>query len=368
MIRLFLFGTLQHPPLIEAVIGDISHIQFRAARVLDFAVHAVSEGPFPTIVAHPGSSSPGMVAEGITDADLERMDFYEQAFGYDLVEVQLADGRGALAYLPTPGRWTSNGPWSLEEWVRDWGALSVISAREVMGYKGQKSPCEIAQMFPMIRARAWSRLNAAHSRHGADTFAGRVVIAKQRRAYAEYFALDEFDLSHERFDGSMTPVLKRGVFLAPDAALVLPYDPLRDRVLLVEQMRMGPLARGDRALWQLEPIAGRLDPGEDPRDTARREAIEETGLRIGELHAVGESYGSPGNSSEYHYSYVGIADLPDETAGLGGLEAEDEDIRSRVMGFDDLLARCDAQEIANSPLVLITYWLARHRARLRTSP
>ncbi|MCB2157335.1 MAG: NUDIX domain-containing protein, partial [Rhodobacteraceae bacterium] len=47
---------------------------------------------------------------------------------------------------------------------------------------------------------------------------------------------------------------------------------MRDRVLLIEQFRMGPYARGDAEPWLIEAIAGRVDPGETPEDAARREA------------------------------------------------------------------------------------------------
>ncbi|MDW3221640.1 MAG: NUDIX domain-containing protein [Paracoccaceae bacterium] len=367
MTSLFFFGTMQHRALFDAVAGDCSHIRLSPAELADYSVQAVLEGPFPTLVAKQGTTAPGLLAEGVTDAELARLDYYEGAFGYVLRDVVLADGRAARVYMAQQDLWTANGAWSLALWAEDWGPLSVLAADEVMGYMGQKPPEDIAQMFPMIRARAWSTLNAAQGGSAQDRFRGRVDITERRRMYAEYFALDEFDLSHERFDGSMTPQLMRAVFVAADAAHVLPYDPVRDRVLVIEQMRLGPLARGDAALWQLEPIAGRLDPGETPQEAVRREAIEETGVSIGALHAVGETYSSPGNSTEFHYTYVGIADLPDDAGGVGGLDAEEEDIRSHVMDFDTLMAQCDTQRIVNAPLVLIAYWLARHRDRLRAS-
>ena len=367
MTPLFFFGTLRHPALIAAVIGETDHITLSEAVLPDHATLSVAEGPFPMIVPEAGAGAEGVLAEGMTAADLARLDYYEKAFDYTLTEVTLADGRTARAYMPPPGRWTTQGPWSLQAWARDWGELSVTAAREVMSYRGQKPPEEIAGMFPMIRARAWSRLNAVASRHGDGTLKGRIDIAAQRRAYANYFALDEYDLQHERFDGQMTRPATRAVFLAADAALVLPYDPVRDRVMVVEQMRVGPMARGDGACWQYEPIAGRLDPGEAAEEAVRREAQEEAGLVLGALYPVAESYASPGNSSEFYYSFLGLADLPDESAGTGGLEAENEDIRSRLMSFDALMTLCDDQQIANTPLVMIAYWLARHRDRLRSA-
>ncbi len=368
MLRnLFFYGTLRHVPLLEIVLGsDSAALDITPAVLPDHAVAAVGEGPFPTIAHQTGAQAEGVLVRGLGADDLARLDFYDGVFASDLMPVTLADGQAAEVYFPQPGLWAPKGAWSLSAWEADWAALSCLAAREVMSYRDSRSRQEVAAMFSMIRARAGSALNAARSHHGAGTLSGRVEIHQRRRSYAHYFALDDMAVSHERFDGTMSDALDRAVFIAADAAILLPYDPVRDRVLLVEQFRMGPLARGDRAVWQLEPIAGRLDPGEDPEATARREAEEEAGLHLGGVEKVAEVYASPGNSTEFYYIFVGLADLPDEATGIGGLETEQEDIRSHLLGFDELMTLVETLGACNAPLVLASLWLARHRERLRS--
>ena len=365
MAPLFLFGSLQHGPLLEAVIGRTDHLKQTPAQVCGFVVEKVAEGPFPMIVQKPGARANGLLLEGLSQQDMASLDFYEGAFEYTRSEVTLADGRAAQAYFPKQERWTPGGLWSLEDWAHDWGALSVLAAREAMTYRGTKSAVEVGEMFPMIRARAWSYMNARKSCHDMLTLTGHVEVSEKYRPYANYFAVDEYHLRFDTFDGEQSDEVMRAVFLSPDAALVLPYDPHRDRVMVVEQMRMGPLARGDRYMWQLEPIAGRLDPGETPETAARREALEEAGLVLGELETIAETYCSPGNSSEFHYIFLGLTDLPDTAAGNGGVEAEHEDIRAHLIDFEQLMRMCETAKIVNGPLFAASYWLAHHRNRLR---
>ncbi|TMV62626.1 NUDIX domain-containing protein, partial [Thioclava sp. BHET1] len=148
---------------------------------------------------------------------------------------------------------------------------------------------------------------------------------------------------------------------------VLPYDPRRDRVALIEQFRPGPYARGDAQPWKLEAIAGRVDPGETPEQTVLREAEEEAGLRLGQLWKVAGYYSSPGASAEYVTSFIGEADLPDGLARIGGLAEEEEDIRLHILSFDALMSLVESGEAEIAPLLISIGWLAANRARLRAT-
>jgi nudix-type nucleoside diphosphatase (YffH/AdpP family) len=365
--NLFFYGTLRHVPLLETVLGEsASEIDFTPMALPDFKVSAVAEGPFPMIEQSPGDEAPGLLVRGLTEAQIARLDYYEGGFAYDLVLAPLGDGQEAEVYLPQPGLWTPDGPWDLEQWAETWGALSCHAAWEVMQLMGRQSREEVAKIFSRIRARAQAQVNAASARHGEGVTQGRIELAERQRIHAGFYALDHLRLAFERFDGSLSEQVDRLVFIGSDAAIVLPYDPRRDRVLLIEQIRMGPLARGDGGLWMLEPIAGNVDPGEHPETTARREALEEAGLKIDRLEPIAEVYASPGNATEFFYIYLAPTDLPDEITGLGGEESEHEDIRSRLVPFEELIAMADRMAFGNAPLVLAVNWLARHRDRLRS--
>ena len=224
----------------------------------------------------------------------------------------------------------------------------------------------VARLGPMaVRAASRARAQAApvEVRHAAS--ASDVVVTDLRQPYAHFFALEEYDVAWRRFDGSMSESVTRAAFISGDAVTVLPYDPVRDRVLVVEQFRAGPMARGDTQPWQLEAIAGRIDPGETPEHAARREAEEEAGLKLTRLEEVARYYTSPGAVSEFLYSYVAVTDLPDGVAGVFGVATEAEDICGHLITLDHLLDLVTTGEIQNAPLILTAFWLQREKVRLQ---
>ena len=246
------------------------------------------------------------------------------------------------------------------------GPEAEALAQAVMSGFGQVPAAAMRRRLGSVRVAVASRMRAAEAApRGLRIGTGEVEVLARCHGHAGFFGLEILTLSHRRFDGAMSEDITREVFVSGDAVTVLPYDPVRDRVLVIEQFRVGPLGRGDRLPWQLEAIAGRIDPGETPDTAARREAVEEAGLILGALEKVAEYYPSPGAVAEYLYSFVALCDLPDGVAGVFGAEEEDEDIKGHVLSFDQLLAVMAAGEIGNSPLLLTVLWLQRERARLR---
>src|SRR4051794_21893371 len=103
-----------------------------------------------------------------------------------------------------------------------------------------------------------------------------IEVMSRTEPYAGFLRIERYQLRHRLFAGGWTPPLAREVCVRGAASGVLPYDPERDAVVLVEQFRMGPFAAG-KAPWMMEIVAGVMDDGETPEDVAARESIEESG-------------------------------------------------------------------------------------------
>lgn len=373
--NIFLFGTLLDTGLRDIVLGR-GGVPTKACELRGHAVRCVADASYPTIVEAPGQGAPGVCLCGVDDDAVARLDFYEGAFGYTRREVRVRGPDGdfhAECYFP-PADQEAPGDkaWDLDGWRAEWAPLSRSAAREAMKYLGLLDAPALGRAMPMIRSRAAARLNARNDPAPAGIRstipASAVSLKHEEVAHIGFFTTRAYELHHPLLGGGQSPLVRREVFMATDAAIVLPYDPQRDRVLMVEQFRMGPFGRDDPLPWMLEPVAGRVDPGETPAEAARRECREEAGLTLNRLERIGGHYASPGCSTEYFHCFIGICNLEDGAAGLsGGLDGENEDIRCHLLSFDGAMALLETGEADNGPLIVSLLWLARERARLLAS-
>lgn len=368
----FLYGALRHLPLLRAVLGR--EPKWRAARLPGHQVTSVEGQSLPILVEGAGNAE-GILLEGLDRADVERLDFFAHCLGYApmaaVVELGTGDRVAAMVYRVRAGRWRATGPWVLEDWVHQWGDVTTLAAQEAMALCRAGQGARVAHRWPMMLMRAGAGLRARQSR--APTTLRRrarpddIAVEHWSQPYANYFAVEENDLRFRRFDGGMSAVVNRAVFVSGDAVVVLPYDPARDRVLLVEQVRMGAHGRGDPQPWLIETVAGRVDGGETPEEAARREAREEARLELRDILPVLECYPSPGAMTEYLYLFVALADLPDTASGIAGADEEHEDIRVHVVPFDRMMELIETGEINTAPLILLAQWLSKRRDRLRAA-
>ena len=187
----------------------------------------------------------------------------------------------------------------------------------------------------------------------------------KRLVYEGFFSVEEHDLTYQKFNKEQSNVVTRSTLVSSDAVIILPYDPVNDRILLIEQFRAGPYVKGDQNPWVLEPIAGLVDKGETPESAGVREAQEEAHLEIKGLELVARSYPSPGIPTEFFHQYIGIVELLDSSNLIAGLSSENEDIRSHIFEYEQFFEMIESGGVKVGPLILLGFWLSKNRNRLR---
>ncbi|RMH47641.1 MAG: NUDIX domain-containing protein [Alphaproteobacteria bacterium] len=369
----FLGGSLDHPPLLRAVLGGAPGA-LRPARLDGYRAALRADRLLAAPMAAAGDALQGQVAR-LDDDAAARLGFHAAAFGLEPVEeVATAEGhevRVLLWRVPEGARGDWPLPFDAAGWAAELGPVAEVAAAEILWHRSRGSAAGLSRLLHVIHARAQSRVSAAEDTPPQNVRSGLtaadVEVLGTRHPYLDFFRVDEVRLRHRLFDGGWSAPVERAGFLMTEAVTVLPYDPVRDRVLLVEQFRAGPFLRGAPAPWTLEAIAGRRDAGETHAETARREAMEEARLTLGALHEVARYYPTPGAVTEYVVSYVGIADLGDAAARIAGAAAEHEDIRAHVLGFPAAMELLSTGEADTAPLILSLMWLAANRDRLRAA-
>ena len=192
---------------------------------------------------------------------------------------------------------------------------------------------------------------------------GSWEIVERQEVHKGFFSLDVLHLRHRLFAGGWSPVIRRELFRTRRAAVVLPWDPVRDLVVLVEQFRTGMVESGGSP-WMIEACAGLTEPGESPEEVARRECLEECGLEPRRLAFCCEYAASPGSMTEQVGVFVGEGAAPGHGA-IHGVAAEGEDIRTHVLPLDEALARVRDRRITAVTAVVSLLWLQANRAALR---
>jgi ADP-ribose pyrophosphatase len=186
-------------------------------------------------------------------------------------------------------------------------------------------------------------------------------LVKHMTLFEKYFKLDEYSLSHELFGGGSSPVFTREVFERGSVVAVLPYDPERGKVILIEQFRVGAIEDPDGP-WLIESVAGVIEAGESTQQVALRESEEEAGCNIKQLELISQYYVSPGGTTEHCSLYCGLVDC-DGVAGIHGLADENEDIRVMVVDSEEAFAWVREGKIRSSATIIALQWLEINQAR-----
>ena len=110
-----------------------------------------------------------------------------------------------------------------------------------------------------------------------------VQMLGKRTLFQGFFRMEEYRFKHRLFAGGWSPEVVREVFERGHAVVVLPYDPVSDKVVLIEQIRI-PVVNAAPTPWLLEFVAGIIEEGGSAEQVAHRELLEESGLVASEMH------------------------------------------------------------------------------------
>jgi ADP-ribose pyrophosphatase len=191
----------------------------------------------------------------------------------------------------------------------------------------------------------------------------KVSIEQKRYIFEDIFKVEEALLRHEKFNGEMSNELRRISLERGDSVAVLVFNLTTNKIILISQFRYPSYKKGNG--WLTETIAGMVDPGEEPEESAGREVQEETGLDISTLEHIATFYPSPGGSSErIHLYYSEVSGEQAKYKGTGGLISEGEDIKAEELSLEEALSRIKSGEIMDAKTIIGIYWLENRRLKV----
>jgi len=188
-------------------------------------------------------------------------------------------------------------------------------------------------------------------------------ITQREVLYQGFFRLVRNTVKHIKFDNSWTQEFTREILERPSAVGVLPYDPVLDQIILIEQFRAGAIAN-PKSPWLIEVVAGIYKHQDDPIDIIRHEASEEAGLTLLDIYPMYEYFVSPGGSDEHFKLYCGRVDASN-AGGIFGLAQENEDIRAFPLPLDEAIELLREGKILTAPAIIALQWLQLNREWLR---
>jgi ADP-ribose pyrophosphatase len=189
-------------------------------------------------------------------------------------------------------------------------------------------------------------------------------ITSREVAYQGVFRIARYHLRHRLFQGGWSEEMSREVMERPSAVGILPYDPVLDQVVLIEQFRIATMANPSSP-WVIEIIAGLIEPNETPEQVAYREANEEAACLIETLYPINDYFVSPGGSNEYIHLFCGKINAS-SVGGIHGLMEETENIRAFTVSTEEAFAMLRYGKIKTAPAIVALQWLQLNRDWLKS--
>lgn len=200
------------------------------------------------------------------------------------------------------------------------------------------------------------------STHSSESFSNSEI--EKEPIFRGYLSVDDLKFRVEG-DDRIERTFRRSVASWGDMVFVLPYDPSSQKVLLIEQFRPGKFMRENGPALCVGPIAGRCDREESFADTAKREALEEAGVKIQRLHELPGYYSSPGLSTEHVVGFIAEANLAG-AGGTYGVKWEGEVTTAQSLSLEDALQLVADGGVETGHGMIALLYLARHENQIRS--
>ncbi len=179
-------------------------------------------------------------------------------------------------------------------------------------------------------------------------------IINKKKLYDGFFEMNEVVLQYKKYDGSWTDNIKRELFGGAQVAAVLPFDPIKKEIVLIQQFRIGTIFQtNDNYLNEI--VAGNIDNGETPEKAAKRECFEETGCEIKKLLPIQSFFPAPGSSESFYHLFLGEIETFKGTK-IMGMENENEDILVKSYKLDEVMKMIKEGKIINGLTLVALQW------------
>lgn len=206
-----------------------------------------------------------------------------------------------------------------------------------------------------------SMMEKAYTKFGLNTWfwnlfrPALLVVVSSRVVHKSFFDVIEFVYRTAAMAKDKTCYyVERG-----NSCGVLLYNPIQQVVILVEQFR--PAMWGKAGGGVIETVAGRVEEGEDARNTALREVLEESGYVVNTLESVGALFPSPGTSSEIVHTFVAF--VTEKHLDADKYVQPDENIRLHEIPVDTFFKRLRANTYTDPKIIQTGYWLLNDTQR-----
>ncbi|QQR68472.1 MAG: NUDIX domain-containing protein [Alphaproteobacteria bacterium] len=190
-----------------------------------------------------------------------------------------------------------------------------------------------------------------------------VEVLERNTAYQGYIRVEQMTLRHSLSTGGMSQPMRREAVRLGRSVVVLPYDPVRDLVVMIEEFRAPPFVVGGPG-WMRQLPAGAVEAGEEMAHAAMRELHEEAGLDAREMIPIAQIFESPGILDLCCHVFCALVEVaapgPLPTRGI-----DEEDITVLALPAEQVIADALEGRIQHGPSLAPLLWLAIKRPSLR---